>query len=83
MEAAPQKTIDVAEKHGVVYKGTPIFQPIAHPVLTQLGQVNIRKFTKARDAYVRAIEERTIQDGTGRVTPISLGSPLNPTYCSV
>jgi hypothetical protein len=81
MEAAPHKTIDVAEKHGVVYKGTPLFQPFAHPVLTQIGQENIRKFTKARDAYIRAIEERTPQDGTGCVTPISLSSPLNSTYC--
>jgi hypothetical protein len=41
-------------------------------VLRRLGQVHIRKFIRAIDAYVRAILDRKEQNGCRSISPVSL-----------
>jgi hypothetical protein len=77
MAAASQVIPDMPEG-GVAYAGTPVFQPITHPVLSRLGQVNIRKFIRARDAYVRAISERKEQEGCGNLLSVALRYSFEP-----
>jgi hypothetical protein len=73
------KTATDSDNGGPVgYAGTPVFQPIVHPVLNQLGQGNIRKFIRARDAYVRAISERREILGADKITPFSLRYSVDP-----
>jgi hypothetical protein len=62
----------------VVYRGTPVFQPISHPVMNRSGEVDIRKFIKARDAYVRAVEERKLQKGGDHLAATSLKYSVEP-----
>jgi hypothetical protein len=62
----------------VVYRGTPVFQPISHPVMNRSGEVDIRKFIKARDAYVRAVEERKLQEGGEHLAATSLKYSVEP-----
>jgi hypothetical protein len=62
---------------GVGVSAQPVFQPIAHPVLRQLGQTNIRKFLVARDAYVRSIKERQDQENCRILKPVSLKYSLD------
>jgi hypothetical protein len=63
---------------GVVYAGTPVFQPITYPALSRLGQVNLRKFIRARESYVRAISERKEEGGCGNLSPVSLKYSFDP-----
>jgi hypothetical protein len=76
--ALPIATASELITGGVGYAGTPVFQPIIHPVLRRLGQVNVRKFIRARDAYVRAISERREQDGSGNISPVSMKYSFDP-----
>jgi hypothetical protein len=62
----------------VVYRGTPVFQPISHPVLSRSGEVDIRKFIKARDAYVREVDERKLQEGGDHLVASSLKYSVDP-----
>jgi hypothetical protein len=63
---------------GVGLAGTQFFQPISHPELKQLGQVNVRKFIRMRDAYTRAIAERADQEGVQKLKPVSLKYSVDP-----
>jgi hypothetical protein len=76
--ALPIATASELITGAVGYAGTPVFQPIIHPVLRRLGQVNVRKFIRARDAYVRAISERKEQDGCGNISPVSMRYSFDP-----
>ena len=61
-----------------VYRGTPVFQPISHPVMSRSGEVDFRNFIKARDAYVRAVEERKLQEGGDHLVAVSLKYSAEP-----
>jgi hypothetical protein len=56
----------------------PIVANITYPSLKKLGKQSIRKFLTDRDAYVREIQERSVQENGAIGRPVSLTFSIDP-----